>query len=140
MLVRPRGSQLRLPAAPPPTASVSMLPQAVWIVVPLSYGILVRHESAGIRKVAGAVCCMVAAIILGLAGEVGGGCECFRSPTPLCVAAAGSGEGGGGDASSGDGGGDPEEGPIWLKLCLFLATVTSWSISDTLSAYVMRCA
>ena len=65
----------------------------------------------------------------------------FDTPDPpLRVGAAGSGEGGGGDASSGDGGGDPEEGPIWLKLSLFLATVTSWSISDTLSAYVMRCA
>lgn len=43
--------------------------QAVWIVAPLSYGILVRHESAGNRKVVGAVFCMIAAIVLGLAGE-----------------------------------------------------------------------
>ena len=45
---------------------------------------------------------------------------------------AGSGEG--------DGHGDvDEEGPVWLKLALFIGTVSSWSVSDTLSAYVMRC-
>ena len=43
--------------------------QAVWIVVPLSYGILVRHESANKKKIAGAVLCMVAAVVLGLAGD-----------------------------------------------------------------------
>ena len=28
--------------------------------------------------------------------------------------------------------------PVWLKLLLFFASVASWSVSDTLSAYVLR--
>jgi hypothetical protein len=49
--------------------------QAVWIVIPLGVGIFIRHESAGIRKILGAVCCMAAGIVLGLAGvEERGSC------------------------------------------------------------------
>lgn len=50
----------------------------------------------------------------------------------IVLGLAGSGEG------DEEASGSDSEGLVWLKLSLFVATVSSWSVSDTLSAYVMR--
>ena len=92
------------------------------VAIPVAYGILVRHESAGRRKLIGIAACIAAALLLGLSGALA---EPEAAPTPA--------EGDNAAASSAP----PDSGPWWLCPLLFALSLGFWSTNDTLSAYLL---
>lgn len=89
----------------------------LYVVIPVTYGILVRGEGRTPRKLIGVGLCVVAGVLLGLPA---------------------GGEAGGDDASQVVEGHHRYEAPGALKLFLFLLCIGTWGTCDSMVAYVGR--
>jgi drug/metabolite transporter (DMT)-like permease len=88
-----------------------------YVIMPASYGIFIRGESRGTKKIAGIVCCAVAAIMLGMAGTSSDQTiEADTQQAEIVVV----------------------DGPWFLKLFLYGGAILFWSFSDGISAYMLK--
>jgi len=100
-----------------------------YVLLPVGYGLLVRHESRSPRKLAGVAACLLAVLLLGLSeasAASGGGGE----PGIAAALAGGEGESW---VTSGD---SPAGGA--LRAALLIAAAVTWGACDTMAAFVAK--
>lgn len=89
-----------------------------YVVVPVSYGLLIRKESRGGRKLAGIGLCIAAVVMLSLAQSSGGDEDAA--------------------AVEGDVAGPGTPAGTALRLVLFLLALGIWGLCDTMASYVAK--